>query len=216
MAEKTIYPEYSKHYPLLVKNFMNRPLYLYPDDIAMVYRNDAGQYFRFTWRQWYERTCRLAHALNTLGVRQGDRIGAMALNHHWHMENIYATICSGAVSHPVNVRLSLDHMAYTITHAEDRVIFFDETIKPLVEALYDRIKDKVQAFVYMSEKPGLPETKIAPLYEYEELIKDQPRTYDWPDFSEDTPAVLYYTTGTTGLPKGALFTNRQVYMHCIH
>jgi acyl-CoA synthetase (AMP-forming)/AMP-acid ligase II len=216
MTEKTIYPEYTKHYPLLVRNFMRRPLYLYPDDLAMVYRNDAGQYLRLTWRQWHERTCQLAHAMRRLGVQPGDRIATMALNHHWHMENIYASICSGAISHPINIRLSLDHMAYTITHAEDKVIFFDADVKPLVEALYDRIKDKVKAFVYMSDKPGLPETKIAPLYEYEALIKDEPKTYDWPDLSEDTHAVLYYTTGTTGLPKGALYTNRQVYMHTIH
>ena len=216
MTEKTTYPEYTKNYPLLVKNFMKRPLSLYPDDIAMVYRNEAGEYFRFTWREWYERTCQLGHALKGLGVEPGDRIATMALNHHWHMENIYASICTGAISHPINIRLSMDHMAYTITHAEDKIIFFDADIKPLVEALYDRIKDKVKAFVYMSEKPGLPETKIERLYEYEELIKDQPKTFDWPDLDEDTHAVLYYTTGTTGLPKGALFTNRQVYLHALH
>jgi fatty-acyl-CoA synthase len=158
----------------------------------------------------------LAHALKTLGVQPGDRIATMALNHHWHMENIYATICSGAISHPINIRLSMDHMAYTINHAEDKIIFFDADVKPLVEALYDRIKDKVKAFVYMSEKPGLPQTKIAPLYEYEELIKSQPKIYDWPDFSEDTHAVLFYTTGTTGLPKGALYTNRQIYLFALH
>jgi len=216
MTEKTTYPEYTINYPLLVKNFMKRPLYLYPDDDAMVYRNDEGNYFRLTWRQWHERTCQLAHALNKLGVKTGDRIATMALNHHWHMENIYATICTGAISHPINIRLSLDHMAYTINHAEDKIIFFDEDIKPLVELLYDRIKDNVEAFVYMSDKPGLPETKIAPLYEYEALIKDEPKEYDWPDFSEDTHAVLYYTTGTTGLPKGALFTHRQIYLHSVH
>jgi len=195
---------------------MKRPLYLYPDDIAMVYRNDRGNYFRYTWREWHARTCKLAHALKKLGVEVGDRVAAMALNHHWHMENIYATVCTGAISHPINIRLSLDHMAYTINHAEDKIIFFDEDIKPLVEILYDRIKDHVKAFVYMSETPGLPETKIAPLYSYEELIKDEPEIYDWPDFDENTHATLYYTTGTTGLPKGALFTHRQVYLQSIH
>ena len=70
MAEKTTYPEYSKNYPLLVKNLMKRPLSLCPDDIAMVYRNDAGEYFRFTWRQWHHRTCQLAQALKTLGVQE--------------------------------------------------------------------------------------------------------------------------------------------------
>lgn len=215
-AEKTTYPEFSKTYPLLVKNFMKRPLYMYPDDIAMVYRNDEGSYLRLTWRQWHARTCQLAHALAKLGVKSGDRIGTMALNHHWHMETIYATICTGAVSHPINVRLSLDHMVYTITHSEDRIIFFDNDILPLVEALYDRIKDHVAAFVYMAEGRELPETRIEPIYSYEALIEDQPQTYDWPDLDEDTHAVLYYTTGTTGLPKGALYTNRQIYLHSLH
>lgn len=216
MTGKFIYPEHSKRYPLLVRNIMRRPLYNFPDDIAMVYRNDSGEFLRLTWRQWHERTCRLAHALKTLGVGQGDRVATMALNHHWHMENIYAAICSGAVSHPINVRLSLDHMIYTINHAEDKIIFFDLDIKPLLEAIYDRIKDTVKAFVYMSDEGCLPQTKIAPLYDYEKLISDQPPTYDWSDLDEDAYAVLYYTTGTTGLPKGALYTNRQVYMHCIH
>ena len=216
MVEKTTYPEFSIHYPLLVRNLMWHPLYMYPDDIAMVYRNDEGEYFRFTWRQWHSRTCRLAHALKSLGANAGDRIATMALNHHWHMEAIYATICSGAVSHPINIRLAMDHMVYTITHAEDKIIFFDKDVLPLLEAIYDRIKDKIEAFVYMSDKPGLPQTEIAPLYEYEALIANQPDTFDWPDLSEDTHAVLYYTTGTTGLPKGAMYTNRQVYLHSLH
>ncbi len=222
MTEEITYPEYNIHYPLLIKNCFKRPLSLYPDEIGVVYRNDAGKYSRFTWRQWHERTCRLAQALKALGVtpgrpgQPGDRIGTMSLNHHWHLETIYATTCIGAVSHPVNIRLSLDHMAYTITHSEDKILFFDDAVLPLVEALYDRIKATVQKFVYISEKPGKPKTRIEPLYEYEELIKEQPPTFDWPDFHEDTPAVLYYTTGTTGLPKGALFTHRQLFLQTLY
>lgn len=216
MAQKMTYPEYSTNYPLLVKNLMKRPLYLYPDDTAMVFRNEAGIYTRLSWREWHRRTCQLAHALKKLGLKMGDRVATMALNHHWHMENIYATICSGAISHPINIRLSLDHMVYTINHAEDRFMFFDEEILPLVEAVYDRIKDTVETFVYMSDDAKLPGTKIEPLFSYEALIKDEPDSYDWPDFSEDTHSVLYYTTGTTGLPKGALFTNRQTYLHSVH
>jgi acyl-CoA synthetase (AMP-forming)/AMP-acid ligase II len=216
------YPEYSTRHPLLIKSCMKRAISEYPDDIAMVYRNDAGQYYRFTWRQWHERTCQLAHALKELGVQSGeafqpgDRVATMALNHHRHMENIYATTCIGAVSHPINIRLSLDHMAYTINHAEDKIIFFDDVVLPLAETLYDRIKSTVKTFVYMSDKPGLPKTKIQPLYEYEELIKGQPKTYEWPDFSEDTYATLYYTTGTTGLPKGALYTHRQILLQTLY
>lgn len=220
--ESQSYPEYTTHYPLLIKSLIKRPLSYYPDDIAIVYRNDAGEYMRFTWKQWLERTSQLAHALKAIGIKQGgafqagDRVATMALNHHRHMENIYASTMSGAISHPINMRLSMDHMAYTITHAEDKVIFFDDSVMPLVEALYDRIKPKVETFVYMSDKPGLPKTRIQPLYEYEELIKSQPKTYDWPDFSEDTYAVLYYTTGTTGLPKGAMYTHRQIVLQTLY
>lgn len=216
------YPEYSIHYPLILKNCMKRPLKLYPDDTGIVYRNDEGEYFYFTWRQWHERTCRLANALQDLGVKPGtpdepgDRVATMALNHHRHLEIIYASTCTGVVSHPINIRLSLDHMAFTITHARDKIIFFDDSVLPLVEALYDRIKPVVEKFVYMSDKPGKPETVIEPLYEYEELIKEKPPSFDWPDLHEDTHAVLYYTTGTTGLPKGALFTHRQVFLQTLY
>ncbi len=216
MNEPPTYPEFSKHYPLLVKSLMKRPLYLYPDDVALVYRHEAGKYSRFTWRQWHARTCQLAHGLKALGVVAGDRVATMALNHHWHMEAIYATICIGAVSHPINVRLSLDHMAHTITHAEDKIIFFDRDTLPLVEALFDRIKRHVRAFVYMSDAAALPATRVTPLYAYEALVADQPQSFDWPDLNEDTHAVLYYTTGTTGLPKGALYTHRQIYLHSLH
>jgi len=221
MAAKK-YPEFSTRYPLLLTTFMKTPVNLYPDEIGVVYRTDAGEYYRFTWLEWYRRTCQLANALKGLGVKPGkadepgDRVATMALNHHRHLELVYAVSCIGAVAHPINIRLSLDHIVYTINHAEDKIIFVDDIILPLVEAIYDRIKPTVEKFVYLSDKPGLPDTKIEPLYEYEELLKDQPAEFDWPNLDEDTPATLYYTTGTTGLPKGALFTHRQLYLQSLH
>ena len=135
MKVKT-YPEFSKRYPLILRTFMMRPIDLYPDEVGVVYRNpDTGQYFRFTWREWYERTCRLANAL--IGplkakpgkpVKPGDRVATMALNHHRHLELCYAAPCIGAVSHPINMRLSPEHITYTINHAEDKIIFFDDTV----------------------------------------------------------------------------------------
>jgi len=221
MAVKT-YPQYSTRYPLLLTGLMKRPLHLYPDDVGVVYRNEAGEYYRFTWRQWYKRTCQLAHALKQLGIQPGkpggpgDRIGAMALNTHRHLELIYAGTCLGAISHPINVMLSREHMIHTINHAEDKIIFVDEAVLPLLELIYDRIKPTVKAFVYMSDRPGKPQTRIEPLYEYEELLKGQPEEFDWPFLNEDTYAVLYYTTGTTGMPKGVMFTHRQLYLQTIH
>ncbi len=221
MQVKT-YPEFSSRYPLLLTDFMKRPVRLYPDDIGIVYRSEAGEYYRFTWRQWYKRTCQLAHALKELGVqpgkpgKPGDRLGAMALNHHRHLELIYAGTCLGAVSHPINVVLSREHMIHTINHAEDKIIFVDDAILPLLELIYDQIKSTVKAFVYMSDRPGKPQTRIEPLYEYEELIKGKPDEFDWPLLDEDTCAALYYTTGTTGIPKGVMFTHRQLYLQSIH
>jgi fatty-acyl-CoA synthase len=222
MVDRT-YPEFSTHYPLLLKSFMQRPVNLYPHEIGMVYRNHiSGEYQRFTWLQWYQRTCRLANVLKTLGVNPGkagepgDRIGIMALNTHRHMELYYAVPCSGATLHSINVRLAAEHVVYTITHAEDKVLFFDDVLLPMAEAVYERIKDTVKAFVYMSDQPGLPKTVIEPLFAYEELLASADETFAWPYLDEDTPATLCYTTATTGLPKGAMFTHRALYLQTLH
>jgi len=222
MANRT-YPEFSSHYPLLLTTFMKRPVRVYPNEIGVVYRNHiTGEYFRFTWLEWYKRTCRLANALKTLNInpgepgKPGDRVATMALNTHRHLEIYYAVPCSGALLHPINIRLSPAHIIYTINHAEDKIIFFDDLLLPLIEGIYDKIKDTVKMFVYMSDKPGLPDTRIENLYEYEELIKGESDEYEWPHLSEDNYATLCYTTGTTGLPKGAMFTHRAIYLLIIH
>jgi fatty-acyl-CoA synthase len=222
MTERT-YPEFSTNYPLLLTTLMKRPVKIYPKEIGIVYRNQStGEYQRFTWLAWYKRTCRLANALKTLGLKSGkpgepgDRVATIALNTHRHMEIYYAAPCIGTMLHPINVRLALDHIVFTINHAEDKVIFFDDLFLPMLEKIYDQIKDKVEKFVYMSDKPGLPQTKIAPLYEYEALLRQESDEFDWPYLHEDTYATLCYTTATTGLPKGAMFTHRALYLETVH
>jgi len=217
------FPEFSTNYPLLLTTFMKRPVRYYPDQIGVVYRNHvSGEYQRFTWRQWHGRVCQLANALKQLKIASGqpgtlgDRVGTMSYNTHRHLEIYYAAPCSGAVLHPINIRLSEEHIAYTINHAEDSVIFVDDVVLPLLENIYDRIKDTVKTFVYMSDKPGLPDSKIPNLIEYEKLIADQPASFDWPYLHEDTIATLCYTTGTTGQPKGATFSHRQLYLMTLH
>ena len=222
MENKT-FPEFSTRYPLLLTTFMKRPAKIYPNEIGVVYRNHVtGEYFRFTWLEWYKRTCRLANALKSLGVKPGnpgepgDRIATMALNTHRHLEIYCAVPCSGATLHPINVRLALDHIIFTIKHAEDKIIFFDDLLLPLVEGIYDHVKDTVEKFVYMSDKPGLPDTKIENLYEYDVLLEQESDEFEWPYLSEDNYATLCYTTGTTGLPKGAMFTHRALYLQSLH
>jgi acyl-CoA synthetase (AMP-forming)/AMP-acid ligase II len=217
------YPEWSSHYPLLLSTFMKRPVRLYPDQIGVVYRNPrSGRYFRFTWREWYGRTAKLANALRGLGVepgsaaRIGDRVATIALNHHYHLEAYYASSCSGAVLHAINMRLSLDHIVHTIHHAGDKVLIFDDVFRGLVEGIYDRIRDTVESFVYVSDDPGLPPSKIEGLVHYEDLLRDQPDEFDWPYLDEDTRATACYTTGTTGLPKGVLFSHRALYLMVLH
>ncbi|GAB4336461.1 MAG: fatty acid--CoA ligase [Candidatus Abyssubacteria bacterium] len=221
--EARTYPEFSTHYPLLLTTFMKRPVSIYPNDVGIVYRNpDTGRYYRFTWLEWYRRTCRLANALRSLGVspggpgQPGDRIATMALNHHRHLELYYAGPCTGSVLHPINIRLSLEHIIYTITHSEDKVLFFDDFLLPTIERIYDRIRGTVRKFVYMSDTTGRPDTKIEPLYVYEDLLAEQSPEFEWPYLSEDTLATLCYTTATTGLPKGVMFTHRQLYLFAMH
>ena len=222
--EYRTYPEFSTHYPLLLTTLMKRPVSLYPDQIGVVYRNHVtGDYARFTWLQWYKRTSQLAHTLEKkLDIKAGkpgepgDRVGTMALNTHRHLELYYAAPCIGATLHPVNVRLSPEHVIYTIKHAQDKVVFVDDAVMPLLEGIYDHIKDTVETFVYMSDRPGLPETRIRNIVSYESLLADQPDEYDWPYLHEDTNATLCYTTGTTGQPKGATFTHRQLYLMTLH
>jgi acyl-CoA synthetase (AMP-forming)/AMP-acid ligase II len=220
----TTYPEFSTHYPLLLTAFMKRPVRYYPDQIGVVYRNHiTGNYLRFTWKEWYQRVCQLGHALvDGLRIQPGkpgqlgDRVGTMSYNTHRHLELYYAAPCMGATLHPINIRLSDDHIVYTINHAQDKVIFVDDVVMPLLERIYDRIKDTVKLFVYMSDKPGLPDSSIPNLIEYEKLIAAHPQTFDWPYLHEDTNATLCYTTGTTGQPKGATFTHRQLYLMVLH
>ena len=218
------YPEFSSRYPLLLTTFMHRPLRLYPDEIGVVYRNpDSRRYLRLTWSQWYERTCRLASALlGPLGTRTaepgqpGDRVATMALNHHRHLELYYAAPCVGAVLHPINMRLSPEHIVHTIRHSGDRILFFDDVFLPLLEGIYDEIKAIVKKFVYLSDEPGRPRTRLEPLYEYEELLGEQASDFRWPVLDEHTHATLCYSTATTGLPKGVMFTHRQLYLFSLH
>ncbi|WP_180316664.1 long-chain fatty acid--CoA ligase [Shouchella shacheensis] len=167
----------------------------------------------FTYQEIVRRTRALASALENLGVEKGDRIGTFAWNHHRHLEAYFAVPSMGAVLHTINIRLSEEHIAYIINHAEDKVLLIDEDLLPLIEKVKDQLKT-VEAFVVMTDEDRLPESTLEPLYSYETLLEKADETYQFAsDIDENDPAGICYTSGTTGKPKGVVYSHRGIYLH---
>jgi len=179
----------------------------------IVSRRVEGDLHRYTYRECEERARRMAHVLEGLGVQMGDRVATLAWNGYRHLELYYAVSGSGAVMHTVNPRLHPEQIAYIVNHAEDQYLFFDLTFLPLVEAVAAHC-ETVKGFVLMSDRAHMPtETKIPNLLCYEDLISSSSGDYTWPLFDENSAATLCYTSGTTGNPKGALYSHRSTLLH---
>ena len=163
---------------------------------------------RYTYADAHRRAKRLANALGRLGVRPGDRIGTLGWNTHRHFELFYGVSGSGAVLHPVNPRLFADQIVYIIDHAEDAWLFVDAATLPLAEQLAPRLKH-VKGFVLMGERAAVPAgATLDPLLCYEELLAAESDDYAWPQFDERSAASICYTSGTTGDPKGVVYSHR--------
>ncbi len=168
---------------------------------------------RFTYEQVIARVAKLAGALEKLGVRRGDRVATFAWNDERHLELYFAVPCMGAVLHPLNLRLPPDQLAYIVAHAGDRVLFVDPTLLPVIESLAPLLKS-VEAFVVMGEKvPG--ETTLKPVYAYEDLLQGAGPEFPWPRLEENEAAAMCYTSGTTGHPKGVVYSHRSIYLHSL-
>src|SRR5258706_11116980 len=173
---------------------------------------EDGSIHRYTYREAHRRARRLANALGTLGVRMHDRVATLAWNSYRHFEIYYATAGSGGVIHTINPRLFPEQIAYIAGHAEDRVLFFDVNLAPLVEKLAPLLKS-VKAYIAMTGRATMPKANIPNLHCYEELLEAADERYEWPSFDERTAACLCYTSGTTGNPKGALYSHRSTMLH---
>jgi fatty-acyl-CoA synthase len=181
----------------------------------IVSRSVEGPVHRTSWAEVARRARRLANALGALGVRPGDRVGTLAWNTWRHLEIYYGVSGGGAVCHTINPRLFPPQIAYIIGHAEDSYLFVDLTFLPLVEALWDGLAG-VRGVVVMTDAEHMPkESKIPGLLCYETLLGEQSDAYDWPLLDELAASSLCYTSGTTGGPKGVLYSHRSTVLHSL-
>jgi acyl-CoA synthetase (AMP-forming)/AMP-acid ligase II len=178
----------------------------------IVSRTVEGPIHRCTYGDIHRRSKQVANALTAMGVKHGDRVGTLAWNGYRHMELYYGVSGMGAVLHTINPRLFPEQIVYIANHAEDQYIFFDLTFAPLIEKLALQMTS-VKAFIAMTDRAHMPALNIRNLLCYEELIGEHSADYDWPVFDENTASSLCYTSGTTGSPKGVLYSHRSTVLH---
>jgi len=196
--------------PLLVSSLI-RHADRWHGDTEIVSRRTEGGLHRCTYADVHTRAQRLANALTQLGVRPGERVGTLAWNSYRHLEIYYAVSGMGAVCHTINPRLFPDQIAWIVGDAEDTWVFFDVTFLKIVEGLAPRCPN-VRGWVAMTDRARLPESTL-PLVCYEDLLAAAGETFEWPVFDENTASSLCYTSGTTGNPKGALYSHRSTILH---
>ncbi len=181
-------------------------------DTEIVSRMVEGGIHRYNYAEAHRRARQLANALQSLGVRITERVGTLAWNGFRHLETYYAVSGIGAVCHTINPRLFPEQIAYIVNHAEDQYVFVDLTFVPLVEKLAQHC-GQVKGWVLMTDKRRIPRTKLSNVLCYEELVNSHSDRYDWPSFDENTASSLCYTSGTTGNPKGVLYSHRSTLLH---
>jgi len=199
--------------PLTISSILEHARRFHGDQ-QIVSRTVEGPIHRYTYRDAAARTAQLAHALRALGVEPGDRIGTIAWNGYRHFELYYGVAGIGAVCHTINPRLHPAQIAYIVNHAADTYLFLDLTFVPLLEAIAPQLRS-VRGYVIMTDPAHMPQTSLPNALCYERLLAAQPSTIDWPEFDENTAAGMCYTSGTTGDPKGVLYSHRSTVLHAM-
>ncbi len=198
-------------WPLLVHKIIDHAA-LYHGGREVVTRTIEGPIHRTNYKEINSRARRVAKALEKHGVRLGDRVATLAWNTHRHVEAWYGIMGLGAICHTINPRLFPDQIAYIANHAGDRALFFDITFAPLVAALAPKLKS-IKLYVALTDRAHLPDIKLRGLVAYEDFIARVDDKFEWPAFDENTACGLCYTSGTTGNPKGVLYSHRSNVMH---
>ena len=196
-------------YPLTLTHILERSARLFANKPISSKLPDGMHRYRYT--DFHQRVHRLAHVLRDLGVQPGDRVGSLCWNSHRHLELYFAVPCFGAVLHTLNLRLPHDQLAYIVNHAEDQVIFVDASLVSLLEEFKDQIPC-TRHFVVLPD--GEYTTTLTPHGDYEALLAAAPPDkFVWPELDERTACAMCYTSGTTGNPKGVLYTHRALTLH---
>ena len=178
----------------------------------IVTRTVEGPIHRSTWGEVRDRSKQLAGILAAYGIAEGDRLATLAWNTHRHLEIYFGVSGMGAVCHTLNPRLHPTQLVYIINHAEDRILFVDLTFVPIVEAIASSLTS-IERYVILTDAANMPETTLPGATAYEDFVGDRDGAFEWPELDENAAAVLCYTSGTTGNPKGVLYSNRSTVLH---
>jgi acyl-CoA synthetase (AMP-forming)/AMP-acid ligase II len=198
--------------PLLISSLLDFAVVTHPH-AEIVTRRVEGDIHRYTWKEAAARSARLANALTRLGVTTGDRIGTLAWNTYRHLELYFGVSGMGAVLHTINPRLFPEQIVWIANHAEDRFLFVDLTFLPLVDATRAHLPS-LEKVIVLADKTAMPAGRDD-LVCYEDLLAPEPDHFDWPALDERTAAAMCYTSGTTGHPKGVLYTHRSTVLHAM-
>lgn len=200
--------------PLLVSSVLEHAAQQF-GDVEVISRDTHGPLFRYTYAQCAARARKLANGLAVLGLTPGDAVGSIAWNNHRHLECYYAVSGSGMVMHTCNPRLHLPQLIYIINHAQDRVVFFDATFAALIQGIAAQCP-QVHTWVCLADAAHTPDIDgVRNVLSYDALIAPCADTFEWPEFDERTAAALCYTSGTTGNPKGAMYSHRAIVLNAM-
>jgi fatty-acyl-CoA synthase len=184
-------------------------------EVEIASRNLDGTVLRYTYRECYERVCRLANALKGLGIGPGDRVGVLEFNTHRFAELFYAISGLGAVLLQINPRISMEDRAYVVNHSQAKLICVSDLLIPLIEPIAPELK-AVEGYMVITDRPvDSFQAQLRPLYAYEELLQGQDPEIEWPMVDEKAACTACYTTGTTGKPKGVYVSHRALYLHTL-